>query len=98
MQVLARKPLRPNDVKRVEKDRDSQGVNEFKDREEGRIAQLFSRNVRAEIDAAATELGNRPPYLADSGLGILQRQGCQAEEAVGVAAAGFGYRTLNDRG
>src|SRR5213596_457454 len=51
MQVIARKPLRPNDVERVEKDRDSQGVNAFKDREEGRIAQFSSPNVRAEIDA-----------------------------------------------
>src|SRR5438093_13420153 len=71
MQVVARKPLRADDVERVEKDRDSQGVNAFKDREEGRIAQLFSPNIHAEIDTAATKLGNRPLYLADNSLGIL---------------------------
>src|SRR5207249_11593796 len=98
MQVIARKPLRPNDVERVEKDRHSQGVNALKDRQEGRIAQLFSPNVRAEIDAAATERGNRPLYLADSALGIVQRKVCHADEAVGVEASGCGYRAVNEPG
>src|SRR4030095_11021132 len=98
MQVVVCKPLGANNIERVEKDRYSQGVNTLKDREKRTVGQLFSPNIRAEIDAAAAELRDGPFRFSDGRRGVLQGEGCQAHETVGMRPGGFRQRVVDDPG
>ena len=71
MQIVTRQPLTPDNIEWMEKDRNSQGVNALKDRQEWGIAELFSPHVRAEINAPAAKLCDRPLRLRDRRRGIL---------------------------
>ena len=55
----------------MEKDGNPQGVNTLKDRQEGRVGQFFTSNVRAEINATAAKFFHCPIDFTDSGLRIL---------------------------
>src|SRR5262245_37555736 len=69
MQIIARQPLRPDDIERMEKDRDSQCVNPLEDRKEQWVGQLFASHVRAKIDTAAAKLCDRSLDFRESSLG-----------------------------
>ena len=89
-------PLNPDDIQRMEEDRDFQGVNSLEDREERRIGQLSPSNVCAKVDTAAAELCHGPVHFSDSGLRILEGKSCQRHETVRMESAGRSQRVVDE--
>src|SRR5262245_14070510 len=89
VQVVTCQPLRPNNIERVEKDRDCQRVNTFEDRQKRKIGQLFSPNVGAKIDTAAAEFFHCPIDFVNCSLGVLHGERGQSDKPVGMCTGGF---------
>src|SRR5215469_2094071 len=98
MQIVARQALSTDNIERMEKDWNSQGVNPLEDREERRVGQLLPADVRAEIDAAATKLRDSPLRLHDSEFRILHGQGGESNEPVRMDSAGLSHRVVDEPG
>ena len=82
-QVVAGERLADAVVEGVQQDEGAKRLRCLENREERRVVPVHAVDVRGDDHALQLQDSHRPLELAHGGAGILQRQGGDAEEAVG---------------